>query len=110
MGGEKGLSSKLTVTPLIASVPSSPSVLKAVDVESIPFHELGETIIILGDDSMPNAQPLSVAPTDVLSQEELDVLLERFTMFINMESPVSHMNELFLMLERIPVDVIVDPS
>lgn len=41
--------------------------LKIVDVESIPFHELRETIIILGDDSTPNTQPLSVAPVDVLS-------------------------------------------
>ena len=50
---------------------------------------------------MPSAQPLLVAHTDVPSQEELEVLLERFTIFTNMEPPTSYMNELFLVLESI---------
>ena len=36
-----------------------------MDVESILFHGLGETITILGDDSTPSAQLSSVAPVDV---------------------------------------------
>lgn len=73
-----------------------------MDVESITFHGLGKTITISSDDSTPNAQSSSVVLTDVLSQEELNVLLERF--------PTFHMNELFSVLERIPVDLTTEPS
>lgn len=79
-------------------------------MESITFHGLGKTITISIDDSTPNAQSSSVVLTDVLSREELNVLLERFPTFIEMEPPTFHMNELFSVLERIPVDLTTEPS
>ena len=54
MGGKKGSSSKLVATLPIASILSSPFILKSDDVESIPFHCLGETIIVSNDHSMPS--------------------------------------------------------
>ena len=59
-------------------------------MESIPFHGLGETITIYGDDSMPNAHTPSAAPVNVPNQEELDIILEHFPTFTNMEPPTSH--------------------
>lgn len=79
-------------------------------MESIHFHELKETVTILGDDSTPSVQTPQVAFVDVFSREELDVLLERFPTFTNMDPPMYHMNELFPILERIIVDVTVDPQ
>lgn len=58
---------------------------------------------------MPRAQTPPTAHANVHSREELDILLERFPTFINIE-PSSHMNKLFPMLERILVDVIADPQ
>lgn len=106
-GDKKGSSSKLVTTPQ-ASILLSPSIPKAQDVVSISFHGLGETITISSNDSTPSAQISLAAPTDVLCREKLDILLERFLTFINIESPTSHMNELFTTLKRIPVDVTVD--
>lgn len=91
-------------------IPLLLSALKAQDMESFPFYELEETVTISGDGSMPSAQTLSATPIDVLNWEELDVLLERFPTFTNMEPPMSHMNELFPLLEMIPMDVATDPQ
>lgn len=110
MGGEKGSSSKLVDTPLLAHILPSPPIPKAKDVESIPFHGLRKMVTISGDDSTSNAQPPPTAHVDVSSREELDILLERFPTFIDIESPKSHMNELFPVLERIPVDVTANPQ
>ena len=79
-------------------------------MENISFHGLGETITIFGDDSTPSAHTPLVAPTDVPRWEELDVFLECFPTYTNMEPPTSHINELFLIMERVPVDVITDPQ
>lgn len=65
---------------------------------------------ISSDDSTPSAHTPPTAHVDVPSWEKLDVLLEQFPTFTNIEPPTSHMNELFLILERIPMDVIVDPQ
>lgn len=89
---------------------SSPLVPKAKDMESIPFHGLRKTVTISSNDSMSNSQPSLTAYVDVSSREELDILLECFPTFIDIEFPASHMNELFLVLERIPVDVVADPQ
>ena len=70
---------------------------------------LGEKVTISGDDFMPCARTLLIAPIDVPSQEELNVLLERFPIFTNMEPIASLLNELFPIMRQIPVDVIVDP-
>ena len=78
-------------------------------MENIHFHRLRETITISGDDSTPSVQTPPTALINVLSREELDVLLEHSPTFTNMEPPSSHMNELIPILERIPVDVTVDP-
>lgn len=78
-------------------------------MESIPFHMLGEKVTISGDDFTPCAHTMLIAPIDVPSREELNVLLERFPIFTNMEPIVSHINELFPIMRQIPVDVIVDP-
>ncbi|KAJ9684960.1 hypothetical protein PVL29_017114 [Vitis rotundifolia] len=83
------------------SIPSSPPAPKAQDMESTPFHRLRETITISGDDSMLSVQTPSATPVDVPSREKLDILLERFPTFTNMEPPMYHMNELFPILERI---------
>lgn len=83
---------------------------KAQDVKNTPFHELGETITISGDDSTPSMQTLLTALVDVPSWEELDVFLEHFPIFTNMEPLTSHMNEFFLILEKILVDVTADPQ
>ena len=83
---------------------------KAQDVENIPFHGLKEMVTVSGDDSIPSVQTTLVALVDVPNREELDVLLERFPIFTNMEPPMYHMNELFPILEMIPVDVTVDPQ
>lgn len=64
---ENGSSSKLAITPLMAAVLLSSSVLKAMDVENIAFHGLEKTITISSDDSTPSAQSSLVVPTDVLS-------------------------------------------
>ena len=42
--------------------------------------------------------------------EELDILLEHFPTFTNMEPPISHMNELFPIMKRVPVDVTANPQ
>ena len=55
-----------------------------MDVESILFHELGETITIIDDDSMPSPQHPPIVPADVPSREKLDILLELFPIFTNM--------------------------
>lgn len=107
---ENGSSSKLAITTPTAAVLLSSSVLKAMDVESIAFHGLGKTITISSDDSTPSAQSSLVVPTDVLSREELNVMLECFPTFIEMKPPTFHMNELFSVLERIPVDVTIELS
>lgn len=107
---ENGSSSKLAITTPTTAVLLSSSVLKAMDVESIAFHGLGKTITISSDDSTPSAQSSLVVPIDVLSREELNVMLERFPTFIEMKPPTFHMNELFSVLERIPVDVIIELS
>lgn len=68
-GGKNGLSSKLVVTP--------PSVLilpflpypKARDVESIPFHGLGEMVPISGDDFTLSTQTPPTTHIDVPSRE-----------------------------------------
>lgn len=59
---------------------------------------------------MHNAQTSLAAHIKVLSWRELNILLERFPIFTNMEPLASHMNELFPMTERIPMDVTVDPQ
>lgn len=59
---------------------------------------------------MANAQTSLAAHVEVLSWGELDILLERFPTFTNMEPLASHINKLFPMVERIPMDVIVDPQ
>ena len=79
-----------------------------MDVERIPFHVVGKTITISGDDSTLSAQPFLAAFVDIPSQEELDILLERFSTFVGMEPLVSHMNKLFLAMQRVPVDVTDD--
>lgn len=109
MSGKKGSSSKFAITPPLVSIHPSPPVPKAQDVESILFHGLGKMITISGDDSTPSAQTLSAAHVDLLNQEELDFLLECFITFTNMKPLASHMNELFPMLERIPMDVTANP-
>ena len=53
---------------------------------------------------------LSVALIDVPCREELDVFLERFPIFTNMELPISHMNELFPIMKRVPMDMTVNPQ
>ena len=67
-------------------------------------------ITISGDDSTPSAHTPPTAPIDVPNWEELDIHLERFPTFTNMEPPISHMNELFPIMERVPVDVTADPQ
>ena len=79
-------------------------------MKGISFNSLGETVTISGDESILSAQPPLVAFIDITSQEELDVLLEHFPTFISMESLMSYMNKLFLMMDKIPVDVIGDPQ
>lgn len=110
MSGKNGSSSKLATTPPFVSIPLFMPTPKAQDMESIPFHGLEETITILEDGSMPSVQTLSATLVDVPSREELDVLLKRFPTFTNMEPLTSHMNELFPILKRIPMDVTVDPQ
>ncbi|KAL6321868.1 hypothetical protein AAG906_035572 [Vitis piasezkii] len=79
-------------------------------MENIPFHGLGKTVTIFGDDSTPNAHTPLVAPADMPCWKELDVILECFPTYTNMEPPISHINELFLIMERVPVDVTIDPQ
>lgn len=81
-----------------------------MNVKSILFHGLGETITISSDDFTPSTQPLPAAPTNVPSKEELDILLEHFPIFTEMELPAFYMNELFSIMERILIDVNIDPS
>lgn len=82
--GNKGSLSKLVATPPTVLIPPFPLTPKAVDVESILFHRLGEMVTITNNDSTPSTQHPPIAPTDVPSQEELDVLLERFPILSNM--------------------------
>ena len=108
--GKKGLSSRLATNALSIPIPLSPPTPKAQNAKIIPFHRLGETVTISGDDSTPNVHSLSVALIDVPSREELDVFLERFPTFTNMELPISHMNELFPIMKLVPMDMTVNPQ
>lgn len=105
---EKGSFSKLAANTSFISISPSPPAPKAQDMESIPFHGLGEIVNISGDDSMPSVHTPLVAPVNVLSQEELDVLLKHFPTFTNMEPPVSYMKELFPIMKWVLVDVTAD--
>ncbi|KAL6330640.1 hypothetical protein AAG906_003251 [Vitis piasezkii] len=91
-------------------IPLSPPTPKAQNAKIIPFHGLGETVTISGDDSTPNVHSLSTALIGMPSWEELDVFLERFPTFTNMELPISHMNELFPIMKRVPMDMTVNPQ
>ncbi|KAJ9689144.1 hypothetical protein PVL29_014679 [Vitis rotundifolia] len=107
---KKGLSSKLVANASSIPIPPSPHAPKAQDEKNIPFHKLGEIITISGDDSTPNAHFSLAAPINVPSREELDVFLQRFPIFTNIEPPISHMNELFPIMKQILVDVTIDPQ
>lgn len=108
-GDKKGSSFKFASIPLLMSIPLFLLIPKAYDVVSILFHGLENMTTISSDDSTPSVQTPPTAHVDVPSWEKLDVLLEQFPTFTNIESPMSHMNELFPILERIPIDMIVDP-
>ena len=99
--GKKGSSSRFAPTSPLMSLPLSPLAPKTQVVESIPFHGLGEMVTISSDDSTPSAHIPPTALIDVLNREEMDVLLEHFPIFTNMEPPTSHMNELFPILEKV---------
>ena len=92
MTNENGSFSRLAANASPISIHPSPPASKAQDVESIPFHRLGEKVTISGDDFTASAHTLLTAPIDVPSREELDVLLERFPIFTNMEPITSHIN------------------
>lgn len=70
-------------------------VVKQSNVETIPFHFIGEHVVIPSG-SIPNLQPHPTTTIDVPSQEELDELLKRFPTFTDMEPLVTNMNDLFL--------------
>ena len=108
--GEKGLSFRLVANASSIPTPHSPPASKAQDTENIHFHGLGETVTIFGDDSTLSAHILPITPVDEPNWEALDVLLERFPTFTNMEPLASHMNKLFPIMERVPVDVTTDPQ
>ncbi|KAL6327907.1 hypothetical protein AAG906_027315 [Vitis piasezkii] len=74
------------------------------DVESIHFHGLKETVTISGDNSMPSVQTLLIALVDVPSREELDILLERFPIFTNMDPPMTS-DETIEVIMRLKVGV-----
>lgn len=52
----------------------------------------------------------SATSIDVPNREKLDVLLESFPTFTSMEPLASHMNEPFPILERVPMDMTIDPQ
>lgn len=105
---EKGSSSKPCLTPSIVSIPYSLPRNKPKDVESILFHGVRENV--RGDDSTPSTRPPLNASTDVHSQEELDVLLERFSTFMDLEPLMANMSELFPIMQQIPINVTSDPQ
>ncbi|WJZ85640.1 hypothetical protein VitviT2T_005162 [Vitis vinifera] len=76
MTNENGSFSRLAANASSISIHPSLPASKAQDVESIPFHGLGEKVTISGDDFTASAHTLLTAPIDVPSREELDVLLE----------------------------------
>ena len=108
--GEKGLSFRLVANASPIPIPHSLLASKAQEAKNIPFHGLGETVTIFGDDSTLSAHILPITPVDEPNWEALDVLLERFPTFTNMEPLASHMNKLFPIMERVPVDVTTDPQ
>lgn len=107
---EKGSSSKPCRIPSIVSVPYSSPRNKPKDVENILFHGVRETITISGDDSTPSTQPPLNASADVHSREELDVLLEHFSTFVDMEPLMANMSKLFPIMQQIPINVTNDPQ
>lgn len=76
----------------------------------ILFHGMDELVTISGDDSTPSTHPPLAISVDVSNREELDELLKRFPTFIDMEPPMSDMNDLILATQRIPMDVDGDPK
>ena len=90
----EGLASKSVVTPTTIA-PLFMLVIKQSNVETIPFHFIGEHVVIPSG-SIPNLQPHPTTTIDVPSQEELDELLKRFPTFTDMEPLVTNMNDLFL--------------
>lgn len=97
---EKGSSSKPCLTPSIMFIPYSSPRNKPKDVESILFHGVRETVSISGNDSTPSTQPPLNASIDFHSREELDVLLERFSTFVDMEPLLANMSELFPIMQH----------
>lgn len=108
--GEKGSSSKLAATPLLMSIPPSLPAPKVEDMESIHFRGLVETVTISSDDFTLSAYTPLATPINVPNREKLDVILERFPTFTSMEPSTSHLNEFFSILERVPVDMTIDPQ
>ena len=90
---KKGSSSRFAPTSPLMSLPLSPPAPKTQVVESIPFHRLGEMVTISSDDSTPSAHIPPTALIDMPNREEMDVLLEHFPIFTNMEPPTSHMRQ-----------------
>ncbi|KAL6331724.1 hypothetical protein AAG906_016720 [Vitis piasezkii] len=107
--GKKGSSSRLAANASSIPIPPSPPAPKAQNAKIIPFHGLGETVTISSNDSTPNAHSLSVALIDVPSRRARR-FLGVFPTFTNMELPISHMNELFPIMKRVPVDMTVNPQ
>lgn len=79
-------------------------------MENISFHGIEETFTISSDSSTPSTQPPLNAFTDVPSWEELDVLLEHFPTFVDMEPLVANISELFPAMQRILVGITSDPQ
>lgn len=79
-------------------------------MENISFHGIEETFTISSDSYTPSTQPPLNAFTDVPSWEELDVLLEYFPTFVDMEPLVANMSELFSTMQQILVGITSDPQ
>lgn len=90
----KGLGSKFIPVFLTIFVSPTTPIVKP-PFEEISFYCTKEPMTILGEVLNSQGPSIVVAHIDVSDQEKLDELLNRFPTFIDMEPPVSNMNDIF---------------
>lgn len=94
----------------MATIPPSTLTIESLVAKDISFHNMGEPVTILSGKFNVSMQPPPTISTNVRSREKLNKLLECLPMFKDMEPPMSNMNDLFSVAQRIPINLDGDPK